>query len=47
MFTRSWHWFANWAESRVIYCPRCNKAMPCRKMMVDGAWVCQRCGRRI
>jgi len=46
MLARSWHWLTNWTAGLLFYCSRCNKDMPFRRSIVDGAWVCQRCGNR-
>jgi DNA-directed RNA polymerase subunit RPC12/RpoP len=46
MLARSWHWLTHWSDGRVFFCTRCNKEMPFQKSIIDGAWVCQRCGYR-
>jgi DNA-directed RNA polymerase subunit RPC12/RpoP len=46
MLARSWHWLTNWTDEKIFYCSKCNKDMPFRRSIVDGTWVCQRCGHR-
>lgn len=36
-----------WANAKLMYCPKCKQDRPFEKSPWDGAWVCKKCGYRI